>query len=177
MRQEGYMRGREEFLASAITSAVGGGASGGHGHERERERERGGSMGMFGRMPPPTSHKVSAGVWDRDVMSCITSLSLSPPLHLSLPPSPSLSLPLPSLSLSLPPSPSLLSPSVVIPAAPPPHLPQSMVTMSPSTPWGEEGEEGEEGASTTPSPRPPLPPPSLEEEATDREEASPPPLP
>ena len=60
LRQEGFSRGREEFLASAITTAVGGG--GGGGHERERERERGRdrdrdqqrdhrSMGMFSRLP------------------------------------------------------------------------------------------------------------------------------
>lgn len=45
MRQDGFMRGREEFLASAITSAVGGAGGvvsdgGGSGGLRER-----GSMG------------------------------------------------------------------------------------------------------------------------------------
>jgi hypothetical protein len=49
MRQESFTRGREEFLASAITMATGGG-SGGSSHERgERERER--SHSMFGRVP------------------------------------------------------------------------------------------------------------------------------
>lgn len=46
-RQEGFMRGREEFLASAITSASAGGPS--VSHERER------SMGIFSRMPPGVS--------------------------------------------------------------------------------------------------------------------------
>ena len=32
LRQESYMRGREEVLASAITSAFGGGGAGGSGH-------------------------------------------------------------------------------------------------------------------------------------------------
>lgn len=49
VRQDSYVRGREEFLASAITSAVGGGGAGGS-HDRDRDRER--SMGMFSRMPP-----------------------------------------------------------------------------------------------------------------------------
>ena len=36
-RQDSYMRGREEFLASAITSALGGGSTGG-----DRNRSMGG---------------------------------------------------------------------------------------------------------------------------------------
>ena len=52
-RQDTYMRGREEFLASAITSAGGSfgghGGSGGGGHSSDRDRS---SMGIFaGRMP------------------------------------------------------------------------------------------------------------------------------
>ena len=46
------MRGREEFLASAITSASTGGGSGFvvGGSGTERERDRGHSAGMFGRI-------------------------------------------------------------------------------------------------------------------------------
>lgn len=69
MRQDSYMRGREEFLASAITSAVGGAGGGGHGgggharHERgERDRDRGSSAGMFAHMPASVSHKVSGAL-------------------------------------------------------------------------------------------------------------------
>lgn len=49
MRQEGFSRGREEFLASAITMATGGGSS--HERERERERDRERSHSMFARVP------------------------------------------------------------------------------------------------------------------------------
>lgn len=54
MRQDSYSRGREEFLASTISSAVGSGGlssgSGGtHGGGGGSDRDR--SMGMFSRLP------------------------------------------------------------------------------------------------------------------------------